>query len=55
MAAACRLTGTPLAVVRGISNLVGDRDATHWRIPSALASARRRACELLAAEWETPE
>jgi len=55
VAAACRLTETPLAVVRGISNLVGDRDATHWRIPGALAAAHRRALEILAAAWEPVE
>ena len=53
VATACRLAGTPLCVVRGVSNLVGDRDPAHWRIPAALAAARRMAVELLddASPW----
>ena len=48
VAMACSLAGVPLRIVRGISNQVGDRDSSHWRIPGALASARRLAVELLA-------
>ncbi len=47
VAAACSMAGTPLRIVRGLSNLVGDRDAAHWRIPAALAAARTLALELL--------
>lgn len=43
VALACALADTPLAIVRGISNVVGDRDPAHWRIPSALAAARELA------------
>jgi futalosine hydrolase len=50
VALACHLASTPCWIVRGVSNQVGDRDATRWRIPSALAAARRRALELLGAE-----
>lgn len=50
VALACHLAGTACWIVRGISNQVGDRDATSWRIPSALAAARRRALELLGVE-----
>jgi len=51
IALACRLGGTPLAIVRGISNEVGDRNPAGWRIPSALSEARRRAIELLERSW----
>lgn len=40
VALACALEDVPLAVVRGISNEVGDRDPKRWRIPSALCAAR---------------
>lgn len=43
VAFACALADTPLAIVRGISNVVGDRDPAHWRIPSALLAARELA------------
>lgn len=43
VALACSLAETPLAIVRGISNVVGDRDPAHWRIPSALSAARELA------------
>ncbi|QDU68397.1 futalosine hydrolase [Engelhardtia mirabilis] len=53
VAFACTLARVPVAVVRGISNLVGDRDGTRWRIPQALASAREAALEILAQDaWE---
>lgn len=48
VAAACRLGGVPVGVVRGISNRVGDRDPTNWRIPAALAAARQLALRILA-------
>lgn len=53
VALSCAMAGVPCAIVRGISNLVGDRDPGHWRIPGALAAARRLALEVLAApHWE---
>lgn len=56
VATACALAGVPLRIVRGISNLVGDRAPEHWRIPGALGAARRRALELLesGAGWARP-
>lgn len=48
VALACALRGTPLAIVRGISNRVGERDASSWRIPAALSAARELALEVLA-------
>lgn len=55
VAIACTLAGVPCRVIRGISNLVGDRDPAHWRIPSALAAARRLALVALEGEgWGGP-
>lgn len=49
------LARTPVAVVRGISNVVGDRDGSHWRIPQALAAARAAALEILEQDqWNDP-
>ena len=49
VAFACALAGVPLRIVRGVSNEVGDREPGRWRIPAALAAARRLALELLTA------
>jgi futalosine hydrolase len=35
----CALYGTPFLEVRGISNLVGDRDRAGWEVPRAVAAA----------------
>jgi futalosine hydrolase len=48
VALACALAGVPLRIVRGISNVVGDRSPESWRIPAALAAARRAALAILA-------
>ncbi|MEM7516156.1 MAG: futalosine hydrolase [Planctomycetota bacterium] len=47
VALSCALAGVPLRIVRGVSNIVGDRDPAHWRIPSALQAARRLALDVL--------
>jgi len=54
VAMACALHRTPLRIVRGISNRVGDRRPEHWRIPAALASARDAVLALLEDDsgWE---
>ena len=39
VALACHQNGTPLSIVRGISNRVGDRNRDNWRIDAALHSA----------------
>lgn len=49
VAFACTLADTPVSIVRGVSNVVGDRDPSHWRIPSALGAARLCALEVLRA------
>ncbi len=35
----CALYGVPFLEVRGISNLVGDRDRAHWQVRRAVAAA----------------
>lgn len=47
LATACALAGVPLAIVRGLSNVVGDRDPKRWRIQGALEAARAVALEAL--------
>ena len=39
VAMACLVSGVPFEVIRGISNIAGDRDKQNWRIPQALAAA----------------
>jgi len=39
VACACHMGGVPLAVVRGISNLAGDRRVDRWQIDEALQAA----------------
>jgi len=39
VAAACQLQNVPLRVVRGISNIAGDRDHSKWKIADAMNSA----------------
>lgn len=45
VAIACRLAGTPLAIVRGISNAAGNRDRAQWRVEQALRSASELVLE----------
>jgi len=47
VAAACRLAGVPLDIVRGISNTAGDRDPSGWRIEPACRAAAALAAQLL--------
>ena len=39
VAFACAMAGCQLSIVRGISNVAGDRDKAHWRITDALHAA----------------
>ena len=39
VALACTAAGVPLTVVRGISNLAGNRDTAHWHVDAAIESA----------------
>ncbi len=36
VAMACRMANVPLTVIRGISNLAGDRNKAHWDVDAAL-------------------
>ncbi len=47
VAAACRLAGVPLDIVRGISNTAGDRDHSRWQIDAACRAAATLAAALL--------
>ena len=39
VAIACACTRTPLSVIRGISNVAGDRNHVGWRVDDALIAA----------------
>jgi futalosine hydrolase len=45
----CALYGIPFLEIRGISNLVGDRDRTAWRVDRAVAVAGKAALAAVAA------
>lgn len=47
VAAACRLAGVPLDIVRGISNSAGDRDTSRWQIDAACRAAAELAASIL--------
>ncbi len=47
VALAGRLAGVPVAIVRGISNAVGDRRFERWQIPEALDAACLVAADLI--------
>ena len=51
VAVACRIARVPLRIVRGMSNVAGDRDRARWRVRAALASAREIALSILRDEW----
>lgn len=46
VAMACRAAGVPMSVIRGISNIAGDRDKRNWNIRAALHAV---------AAWFVPE
>jgi futalosine hydrolase len=56
VALAAREALVPLAIVRGISNAVGERDRARWDLPAALAAARALALEALESRepWDAP-
>ena len=47
VALAAHLAGVPVRVVRGISNVAGDRDRSRWRVEPALAAAAGLARAIL--------
>lgn len=46
VAMACRMANVPLTVIRGISNLAGDRNKAHWDVDAALNAV---------STWFTPD
>lgn len=46
VAVACRDAGVPLAVVRAVSNVAGQRDKGHWRLAESLAALGAWAADL---------
>lgn len=54
VAFACALAGVPCAILRGISNRVGDRAPEAWNIPLALAAVQRAVVPLLSRPWTSP-
>lgn len=48
VAAACRLAGVPCRLLRGISNVAGDRDKDHWQVAAALEGVAHLLIRLLA-------
>ncbi|TWU59864.1 Futalosine hydrolase [Rubripirellula tenax] len=51
VATACALAGVSLQIVRGISNIVGDRVHANWRIDDALTAAASMAACLIRRPW----
>lgn len=48
VALACHMSNRRLTMVRGISNVAGDRDKSNWRIDSAMAAVRDQLDSFLA-------
>lgn len=46
VATACHLAGVPLRIIRGISNVAGDRRHERWRVAQALQAAADLAVQL---------
>jgi len=45
VALACRMARVPLTVIRGISNMAGDRDKANWNVAAALEAAAQLAAQ----------
>jgi futalosine hydrolase len=48
VAMSCVLAGIPLRIIRGISNVAGNRNASQWKIGDALTAVAERLGTLLA-------
>jgi len=55
VAQVCARFGVPFFEVRGISNLVEDRDLSRWDIPAAATAAQQAVCAVLAGWRERQE
>lgn len=53
VALACQLMRVPLRIVRGISNVAGDRNFSQWQIETALQQAAQHVAGIRAEPWET--
>jgi futalosine hydrolase len=53
VAMACALAGVPFQIVRGISNVAGDRSKDRWMVREALEAAAELTCSLIAddSQW----
>jgi len=47
VALSCKLAGVPLTIIRGISNVAGDRNHAEWEIEAALRAAAELAIPIL--------
>lgn len=47
VAVSCELADVPLVIIRGVSNVAGDRDHSRWRIEPALRAAAALAIPIL--------
>jgi len=47
VALACQTANIPLTIIRGISNIAGDRDKSRWKIQVALDATAKRALSYL--------
>ena len=51
VAAACVMAGIPLQIVRGISNVVGDRHHERWQIEASLSAAVEMTLLIMGHPW----
>lgn len=54
VALACQQLSTPLLEIRGISNMVEDRDTSRWDLPGGMAAAQKAVLVLLKTWSEQP-
>lgn len=47
VAHACRIADVPLVVIRGVSNVAGDRDLNNWQVAAAMKAAENLLMEYL--------
>jgi len=47
VAVACRFSNVPLRIVRGISNVAGERNRAYWKVEAAMHSAEEMVLQIL--------